>query len=736
MSDNAEEIANESFSQFYKSKTDLFWTATALAALAAVLFLAFVNWRGIVLANQSAAAVREELSRLRRLARLLDEAETGQRGYLLTGRTRYLVPYTFAIQQIPIEMPALQRELTSREEHASSAELSRVFAAKLEELKRSVELRKEQGLEAALAVVLTDNGQTLMERARATIERLEKQINLDEEARAREVSIRARDGALVTSAACITLFVLFAVANIQVRRERALAEAANRAKSVFLASMSHELRTPLNAIIGYSEMLVEEAADAEQTALIPDLSKIQAAGKHLLMLINSVLDLSKIEAGKMDLFVETFSIAQLVREVSEVITPLAEKNQNRLKVVVDPLSGAMRTDQTKLRQTLYNLLSNACKFTQKGTVEFEAAREHSDNGEQVVFKVIDSGIGMTPEQLRRLFQPFTQADASTTRRFGGTGLGLAISQRFIQLLGGNISVESRPGIGSTFTVRIPLQPATAELREALPLNGPSAVANEDIVLSIDDEPSVSDLLSRVLAKHGFRVYPAYTGEEGIRLARKLRPVAITLDVMMPGMDGWTVLAILKADAELRDIPVVMLTIADSRNLGYTLGATDYLTKPLSREQLVPVLLRYRSVVSSTTALVVEDDPDSRNLLRRSLEGEGWKVQEAENGRVALERIAENRPGVILLDLMMPEMDGFEFIAALRQTPEGKNIPVIVITAKDVTPEERLRLNGQVSRVLQKGAFEVQDLLAEVGQLVVTRVRMKAPAGESDGNPVR
>ena len=727
MSDNAPEIANESISQFYKSKADLFWTATALAALAAVLFLAFVNWRGIVLANQSAANVREELSRLRRLARLLDDAETGQRGYLLTGRTRYLSPYTSAIQQIPIEMPALQRELTSRDEHASFVELSQVFNAKLEELKRAIEARQKQGLEAALAIVLTDRGQTLMEQARAIIERLQEEINLDDEARAREVSIRARDGALVTSAACITLFVLFAMANIQLRRERAVAEAANRAKSVFLASMSHELRTPLNAIIGYSEMLVEEAVDAERTALIPDLSKIQAAGKHLLMLINSVLDLSKIEAGKMDLFVETFSIVELVREVSEVITPLADKNQNRLKVDVDPLSGSMRTDQTKLRQTLYNLLSNACKFTQKGEVRFEAAREHSDSVEQVVFKVIDTGIGMTAEQLKRLFQPFTQADASTTRRFGGTGLGLAISRRFIHLLGGNISVESKSGVGSTFTVKIPLQPATATLRGNPALEERTSVPTDDIVLSIDDEPSVSDLLSRVLAKHRFRVYPAYSGEEGIRLARKLRPVAITLDVMMPGMDGWTVLAILKADAELRDIPVVMLTISDSRNLGYTLGATDYLTKPLSREQLVAVLLRYRGFVSSTTALVVEDDPDSRTLLRRSLEGEGWKVQEAENGRVALERIAENRPGVILLDLMMPEMDGFEFVAALRHTPDGKNIPVIVITAKDVTPEERLRLNGQVSRVLQKGAFEINELLAEVSQLVVTRVRMKTPA---------
>ena len=248
-------------------------------------------------------------------------------------------------------------------------------------------------------------------------------------------------------------------------------------------------------------------------------------------------------------------------------------------------------------------------------------------------------------------------------------------------------------------------------------------AVENAILAIDDEPSVADLLSRSLARYGFRVYPAYTGEEGIRLARKLRPLAITLDVMMPGMDGWTVLSVLKADHELRDIPVVMLTIGDNQNLGYTLGATDYLSKPIDRERLVSVLMRYRSS-ESASALVVEDDADSRELLRRALSGEGWKVRTAENGRAALDAIAEQRPGVILLDLMMPEMDGFEFVSALRQQPEGRNIPIVVITAKELTTDDRRRLNGYVSRVLQKGAFQIEDLLSEVGRLVITRVRSK------------
>jgi CheY-like chemotaxis protein/nitrogen-specific signal transduction histidine kinase len=538
------------------------------------------------------------------------------------------------------------------------------------------------------------------------------------------VTNRAREAALITSTAVLTLFALFASAGYQIRRQREIAEASNQAKSAFLASMSHELRTPLNAIIGYSEMLVEEAQDTAQSSFIPDLTKIQLAGKHLLMLINSVLDLSKIEAGKMDLYVESFHVSTLMEEVSSVIRPLAEKNGNRLITQIPPDIGSIHSDGTKLRQTLYNLLSNACKFTQNGSVTFTARRDADNGQERLVFTVVDTGIGMTPAQVQQLFQPFTQADSSVSRRFGGTGLGLALSQRFVQMLGGELSVESRPQAGSTFTVRIPVNTAGMETRDAQSVTTEPATASENLVLAIDDEPSVGDLLTRSLAKYGFRVHVAHTGEEGIRLARKLRPVAITLDVMMPGMDGWTVLSVLKADDELRDIPVVMLTISDSQNLGYTLGATDYLSKPIDRDRLLSVLLRYRNA-EPASALVVEDDPDSRELLRRALEGEGWKVRTAENGYAALEAVAEQRPGVILLDLMMPEMDGFEFVPALRQRPENRTIPIIVITAKDLTTDDRLRLNGYVSRILQKGAFQIEDLLSEVSRLVITRVRAKS-----------
>ena len=493
-------------------------------------------------------------------------------------------------------------------------------------------------------------------------------------------------------------------------------EVASRHKSEFLANMSHELRTPLNAIIGYSEMLQEEARDQHADDFVPDLQRINAAGKHLLELINAVLDLSKIEAGKMELYLESFEVAPLVRDVAAVLEPLAQKNANRLEIRCAPDIGTMRADVTKLRQALFNLLSNACKFTERGLVALETTREPAVNGDALVFTVSDTGIGMTPEQTARLFEEFGQADASTTRRYGGTGLGLALSRRLCRMMGGDITVASEAGRGSTFTIRLP-----AEVRDATkdapppPVRDPVA-AGASTVLVIDDDAAVRDLMARFLGKEGFRVVGAGGGEEGLHLARTLQPDVITLDVLMPGMDGWSVLAALKADAGLAEIPVVMLTMLDDRNLGYALGAADYLTKPIDRERLVAVLARYRR---DLPVLVVDDDADFRDLARRVLEREGYSVVEAENGRAALARLRDTVPGVILLDLMMPEMDGFDFVAAVRAEAAWRALPIVVITAKDLSPSDHERLNGYVARVLQKGALSRDALLGEVRDLVAT-----------------
>jgi signal transduction histidine kinase/CheY-like chemotaxis protein len=502
------------------------------------------------------------------------------------------------------------------------------------------------------------------------------------------------------------------------------AEQANRTKSAFLANMSHELRTPLNAIIGYSEMLQEEAQDAGNEEAIPDLGKIHGAGKHLLALINDILDLSKIEAGKMELFLETFEVAALVDEVRSTIHPLIEKNGNVLEVDCPPDVGGMHADVTRVRQILLNLLSNASKFTEGGTVRLEARREEMPAGDSLVFRVSDTGIGMTPEQIGKLFQAFSQADASTSRKYGGTGLGLVISRRFAQMMGGEVSVESAYRKGSTFTVRLPARvtrPVTLVPTTAAALGITTAIAagvgastpSKGTVLVIDDDPNARELMVRSLSKEGFRVLAASGGRDGLRLAREARPHVITLDVLMPDMDGWMVLKELKADPALAAIPVIMITMADDRSMGYALGASDYLTKPIDRERLAASVQRYRQGGQARSVLVVEDDDDTREMMARTLAGDGWTVREAENGRVALERVREAAPDVILLDLMMPEMDGFEVVTHLRENEAWRAIPVVVVTAKDMTPDDQLRLQGNVRKVFRKASFSRDELVEEI-----------------------
>jgi len=390
------------------------------------------------------------------------------------------------------------------------------------------------------------------------------------------------------------------------------AEEANRAKSTFLANMSHELRTPLNAIIGYSEMLEEETRDSGKIENVQDLRKIQASGKHLLSLINDVLDLSKIEAGKMVLHLETFEVSQVIEEMVTTLQPAAAKNGNSIHVQLANNVNMMRADITKVRQILFNLLSNACKFTDHGSVSVNVEQIKVEDRDWIQFQVRDNGIGISARQKQNLFQEFAQADASIARKYGGTGLGLAITHRFVQMMKGQIGVESEIGQGAVFTVGLPAQ-VVIETADSAPSESASKLAavpaetktGLETILVIDDDPSVRDLMSRFLTRLDFRVVAAANGEEGIRLAKQFHPPLITLDVVMPDCDGWTVLKKLKSDSELAEIPVIMVTIVDNEAMGLDLGASNYLIKPVDRDRLAVLVEKHRGTRSST---ITDDHP--------------------------------------------------------------------------------------------------------------------------------
>ena len=457
------------------------------------------------------------------------------------------------------------------------------------------------------------------------------------------------------------------------------AETANESKSQFLANMSHELRTPLNAVIMYSELLAEEAEEHNVASFVPDLHKIRAAGKHLLELVNGVLDLSKIEAGKMEIFPEEIDVTKLVEEVTEMLEPLLAKNKNSMNTHVANGAREMVGDSTKIRQVLFNLLSNANKFTTAGKIDLCVIVDPV--GQTISFSVKDSGIGMSTEQLSRLFQPFMQADASTTRKYGGTGLGLAIIKRFTELMGGRVAVQSVLNEGSMFCVTLPARivgPATdiaepnsnAANVELSPLQSQAIIKNgSTLVLVIDDDLAVRDILSRVLVAEGLRCITAADGHDGLSKAFAHHPDLIILDVLMPKVDGWSVLSSLKANPRLAAIPVIMQSVKDDRDLGFMLGASEYLVKPVDRKTLVGLLNKYTKS-DEATILIIDDDEVTRRMVSRTLKKEGWNLVEAGNGEQGLIEIERKAPTAILLDLMMPGMDGFEFLEILHATPEG------------------------------------------------------------------
>lgn len=546
----------------------------------------------------------------------------------------------------------------------------------------------------------------LLARVRTHVELYHLREKLEQEVAKRDSQLLAYTNDLEKKVAARTA---------ELKQAKEMAESANLAKSQFLANISHELRTPMNAVIGYTEILMEDAEVLTPNELIADLRKIHSAAKHLLELINNVLDLSKIESGKMDLFLSHFNVEHLIEAVLATMQPLFESKANQFSLQLPNAIGEMYADEMKIRQILVNLLGNAAKFTEQGNITLEVAH-HSDLQQQWVrFSITDSGIGMTPEQQKKLFLPFSQVDPSTTRRFGGTGLGLAITKQFTDMMGGKITLESGFGEGSTFTVLIPVRVASHPIPVPEP---PKALQGQGIILVIDDDAVVLEIVKTHLTELGYSVATAVNGKEGFRLAKKLRPDAILLDVMMPEMGGWELLSHLKNHPLLCDIPVIMTSAEEKRATSTSLGAMDYLPKPISNEQLTAVLAKHKISDKSTgLAMVVEDDVVLGEITAALLKSQGWRVFRAENGKVALDHIDDKQPALILLDLNMPVMDGFEFLEHFHENPQWHSIPVIVMTSANLSTADQAYLQNHSATVVKKDAYHADELLQRIGYLL-------------------
>lgn len=500
------------------------------------------------------------------------------------------------------------------------------------------------------------------------------------------------------------------------------ASEANLAKSKFLANMSHELRTPLNAIIGYSELLLEDAEDDGLEDMAEDLKKITDSGVHLLGLINDILDLSKIEAGKMELFISDFDIGAIINVLRSMGEPLASKNNSKIEFNVAESIGAMRGDETRLRQCLINLLTNACKFTEDGVVTVNAQPMLLGGVQWLNFEIADTGIGMNEQQVIKVFEEFTQAEDDTTTKYGGTGLGLPITKQLTEMMGGQISVESVPGEGSTFRIRVPRfyeEPRAADPQEVTADEVWEALEGAQRVLVIDDDVTVHELVARNMPDD-YSLKFAEDAKTGIHLIREHRPDLVLLDIMLPDRDGWSVLKELKADAELCDTPVIVISSLEKDLENSRLGANSHITKPIDRQLLLnEVAAVFNGDSAGKLALVVDDDPDARDLVSRTLAGMGLEVSVAENGQEALHKLSVPFD-LIVLDLSMPVMNGFEFLAEFNQLDLPQRPHVIVFSGMTLDDSLRETLTDLHAGLIDKNEEGVAQKLRQMTKSLVRK----------------
>ncbi|MCE5233699.1 MAG: response regulator [Mizugakiibacter sp.] len=496
------------------------------------------------------------------------------------------------------------------------------------------------------------------------------------------------------------------------RLAKAEAEAANLTKSAFLANISHELRTPLNTIIGLSELVAEELAEGGHAELGEPMLRVVDAGRHLLALINDILDLSKIEAGRVELHPEPCRVRDLVDTVVGTVQPLAKAHGNRIDVRFAADPGVVSLDSTRVKQILFNLLSNACKFTRDGHVSVAVDVSGTTHGSRLVVAVADTGIGIAPEQVERIFEPFRQADQTIARRYGGTGLGLSICRQLCGLMGGDIEVASTPGAGSVFTVTLPLVDGQAA-RAAAPAPAARAPHAGDLIVVADDDPNALLLAVTTLERAGFRVQPARSGAEALAAVREVRPALLVLDILLGDMSGWDVLAALRADAEFRDVPVIVCTITDADQRGVSLGVVEHLTKPFERERLLALARRFAQRVDGPRAIVADDDPDFRYQIARRLRAEGWQVDEARDGVEALAALRHRPAELMLLDLMMPNMDGIAVLETMHADARLRDVPVILVSAAELSPDVVRMLDGRATELMRKSGGDIEAMLVRV-----------------------
>lgn len=490
-------------------------------------------------------------------------------------------------------------------------------------------------------------------------------------------------------------------------------ERATRLKSEFLANMSHELRTPMNSIIGFTRRVITKAEDKLEPRQLKNLHTVERNARHLLGLLNSLLDLSKIEAGKMEVHTEDFDLVEMTNEVINLTQSLVDDKPIELIVSIPGDAIKLNTDQVKLKQILINLVSNSIKFTGKGAVTISVELLNHQPETHIAIRVTDTGIGMSDEAQQYIFQAFRQVDGAMTRKVGGTGLGLALVSKFTDLLGGTISVKSEEGVGTCFQLVIPIK---LDQEGAIPkqteIPSEEYTGDEKIILCIDDEAEALELLNDYLTDEGYHVVTTTSAEEGLALAKQIKPLAITLDILMPSKDGWSVLSELKSSDDTRDIPVMVISFLDNQTLGYQLGAFDYMQKPIDPEQLIRSI---KSLGASkiNTALVVDDHPEARELIIQILEDAKISCDPAVDGHDALavlKKLDKKLPEIIMLDLMMPGMDGFELLQRLHQNPDWANIPVIVVTAKSLVEHDFDFLRPRVASILSKEGLGSEQVL--------------------------